>query len=187
MEVPEHNFANEITQSPTAKPEEPPSITSFLEAIMDLQDSEPARRHLPRLVLSNAKCVQWSCKILRLYEALAKAWKRGAHVHLVEVVLLSVEEGVDRSLLERLPAGIALPLQEALSHCRELAPATGWPAEAYALISREDLAMNYSLLSNKVLSCLVHLFFCHTLMRLFLYSRSRVHHCHQHIVFIYRP
>ncbi|CAM9522331.1 unnamed protein product [Chrysoparadoxa australica] len=50
-----------------------------------------------------------------------------------------VEEGFMAEDFEKLPLGIALPLVEALALCRDSAP-TGWPAAAYSLIGREDMA-----------------------------------------------
>lgn len=42
--------------------------------------------------------------------------------------------------LESVPAGISLPLQDALDCCRGNPP-DGWPAEAYRLVGRSDLAL----------------------------------------------
>ena len=41
--------------------------------------------------------------------------------------------------LDSLPAGVALPLRQAIQHCRS-APPTGWPREAYVLVGRNDIA-----------------------------------------------
>ena len=55
------------------------------------------------------------------------------------VVLTMVRLGVGHKLLETIPLGVALPLLDAIRACRAAAPSC-WPAEAYLLIGRDDLA-----------------------------------------------
>ncbi|OWM69945.1 hypothetical protein CDL15_Pgr025794 [Punica granatum] len=60
-------------------------------------------------------------------------------------VLAMVGENFGLQQLDNLPSGISLPLRHALDKCRE-SPPTDWPAAAYFLLGREDLAF----------SCLAH-------------------------------
>jgi anaphase-promoting complex subunit 1 len=46
--------------------------------------------------------------------------------------------------LTYLPVGIALPIREAIFHCR-CNPPSDWPEESYALIGREDISKLMSL------------------------------------------
>ncbi|XP_020082005.1 anaphase-promoting complex subunit 1-like [Ananas comosus] len=55
-------------------------------------------------------------------------------------VLAMVGERFGRQYLDLLPVGVSLPLRHALDKCRE-SPPTDWPASAYVLVGREDLAM----------------------------------------------
>ncbi|URE26434.1 Anaphase-promoting complex subunit [Musa troglodytarum] len=55
-------------------------------------------------------------------------------------VLAMVGERFGRQQLDLLPLGVSLPLRHALDKCRE-SPPTDWPAAAYVLVGREDLAM----------------------------------------------
>eukprot|EP00965_Chrysotila_dentata_P045921 1526295-Pleurochrysis_carterae.AAC.1 len=62
-----------------------------------------------------------------------------AHCRAERLVLRMVSESFGPKTLELLPLGVALPLLEAIRACRHKAP-VGWPAQAYALLGREDLA-----------------------------------------------
>ncbi|CAI7919194.1 unnamed protein product, partial [Closterium sp. NIES-53] len=54
-------------------------------------------------------------------------------------VAAMVAAHMGRSDLQRLPPAVALPLLQALHVCRENPP-SGWPAAAYVLVGRDDLA-----------------------------------------------
>ena len=58
------------------------------------------------------------------------------------VILAMVEERFSLTAIDCLPFGISLPLREAMRSCRH-SPPGHWPAEAYALIGRKDLAKNF--------------------------------------------
>ncbi|XP_030534487.1 anaphase-promoting complex subunit 1 isoform X4 [Rhodamnia argentea] len=55
-------------------------------------------------------------------------------------VLAMVGEKFGLQQLDSLPPGVSLPLRHALDKCRE-SPPTDWPAAAYVLLGREDLAL----------------------------------------------
>ena len=65
-----------------------------------------------------------------------------------KLVLGMVAVGCLGQELESLPFAIALPLREAIWSCRQ-DPPQGWPADAYVLIGREDLAWNSPDLDSK--------------------------------------
>eukprot|EP00899_Mesostigma_viride_P028297 jgi/Mesvir1/8652/Mv02596-RA.1 len=56
-----------------------------------------------------------------------------------ELVLAMVACGFGLGDLDRVPAGVAVVLREALQSCQE-DPPSGWPPAAYTLIGREDMA-----------------------------------------------
>ncbi|PPD81551.1 hypothetical protein GOBAR_DD21537 [Gossypium barbadense] len=56
-------------------------------------------------------------------------------------VLAMVGEKFGLKELDSLPSGVSLPLRHALDKCRE-SPPSDWPAAAYVLIGREDLALS---------------------------------------------
>eukprot|EP00520_Triparma_pacifica_P000379 CAMPEP_0118642732 /NCGR_PEP_ID=MMETSP0785-20121206/5991_1 /TAXON_ID=91992 /ORGANISM="Bolidomonas pacifica, Strain CCMP 1866" /LENGTH=1040 /DNA_ID=CAMNT_0006534301 /DNA_START=27 /DNA_END=3146 /DNA_ORIENTATION=- len=60
------------------------------------------------------------------------------------VVLALVDERMSSSSLHNIPSGIALPILEAV-HSTRSTPPEGWPAEAYHLIGREDLALTHAI------------------------------------------
>ena len=47
--------------------------------------------------------------------------------------------GFGAAELARVPSGVSVPLRDALQRCKRDPPA-GWPAAAYSLIGRDDLA-----------------------------------------------
>ena len=75
-------------------------------------------------------------KLSTVYMALHHGGTSGNQLAMMEMVRL----GVTLAVLETLPLGLSLPLQEA-AQCRE-DPPEGWPSEAYELIGRSDL-MNF--------------------------------------------
>ena len=72
----------------------------------------------------------------------------GNQLAMMEMVRL----GVTLAVLETLPLGLSLPLQEAAAQCRE-DPPEGWPSEAYELIGRSDLMNFESQLSRAAFPC----------------------------------
>ncbi|KAL3875250.1 hypothetical protein ACJMK2_038174 [Sinanodonta woodiana] len=63
------------------------------------------------------------------------------------MVLFMIEQGMTEKELTTLPVGVALPIREAIFHCR-CNPPSDWPMEAYVLIGRQDISQ---LLENEKL------------------------------------
>ncbi|XP_053374220.1 anaphase-promoting complex subunit 1-like [Mercenaria mercenaria] len=66
------------------------------------------------------------------------------HNYLERVVLYMTQLGMTERDLTYLPVGIALPIREAIFHCR-CNPPSDWPEEAYTLTGREDISKLLSL------------------------------------------
>ena len=80
----------------------------------------------------------------RTFDAAAGTGTRAAGVAAranVPLPVLMVQRGFGLAELERLPAGVALPLQQSLARWRALPP-TGWSPAVYVLLGRPDLAAN---------------------------------------------
>lgn len=111
----------------------------------------------PLLAQQRAPCVRRSADLLAAYALLAEAaaslscgssatqqpeptqaadlLERCAH----RIVRLLVRQHWTLADLDVLPWGVALPLRQAIQHCRGNPP-TDWPQEAYVLIGRNDIA-----------------------------------------------
>ncbi|KAJ1401187.1 putative anaphase-promoting complex subunit 1, partial [Sesbania bispinosa] len=66
----------------------------------------------------------------------------GSHSSKEELTVLAmVGERFGLQQLDSLPSGVSLPLRHALDKCRD-SPPNDWPAAAYVLLGRQDLAMS---------------------------------------------
>ncbi|ESW13748.1 hypothetical protein PHAVU_008G222900 [Phaseolus vulgaris] len=66
----------------------------------------------------------------------------GSHSSKEELTVLAmVGERFGLQQLDSLPSGVSLPLRHALDRCRD-SPPNDWPAAAYVLLGRQDLAMS---------------------------------------------
>ncbi|KHN20837.1 Anaphase-promoting complex subunit 1 [Glycine soja] len=66
----------------------------------------------------------------------------GSHSSKEELTILAmVGERFGLQQLDSLPSGVSLPLRHALDKCRD-SPPNDWPAAAYVLLGRQDLAMS---------------------------------------------
>ncbi|RDY02269.1 Anaphase-promoting complex subunit 1, partial [Mucuna pruriens] len=66
----------------------------------------------------------------------------GSHSSKEELTVLAmVGERFGLQQLDSLPSGVSLPLRHALDKCRD-SPPNDWPATAYVLLGRQDLAMS---------------------------------------------
>ncbi|KAL3147502.1 hypothetical protein ABBQ38_014558 [Trebouxia sp. C0009 RCD-2024] len=72
-------------------------------------------------------------------QAKAKVARAAIQEGAEKLVMAMVNQGWTLPDLDTLPLGVALPLREALQHCRGQPPA-GWPSAAYVLIGRDDIA-----------------------------------------------
>lgn len=136
----------------------PPNLFQWLENC--LRGKRPAENveNLPGLLTAeSASCVDWSRKVIGFYHLLTGGQvvngrlPSGVQLRIAPGIATSVEqrtvlamvaEGFGLPELDRLPPGVSLPLRHALDRCRE-APPGNWPAQAYVLIGREDLASTH--------------------------------------------
>ncbi|KAJ9683860.1 hypothetical protein PVL29_016384 [Vitis rotundifolia] len=138
----------------------PPSLFRWLEHCLQYGCNSANINDLPPLIRKDGHSVIWARKIVSFYSLLSGAKQvgrklsSGVYCNLATgssssseelTVLAMVGEKFGLQQLDLLPAGVSLPLRHALDKCRE-SPPTDWPAAAYVLLGREDLA----------LSCLAH-------------------------------
>ena len=64
-------------------------------------------------------------------------------------VLALLFAGLTMLDMESLPVGVALPILDCISRCRE-APPSSWSRAAYDIIGREDISRTRALLSNNL-------------------------------------
>ncbi|XP_021295540.1 anaphase-promoting complex subunit 1 [Herrania umbratica] len=139
----------------------PFSLFRWLENCLQHGCTPASTNYLPLLICKDgSSVVSWSRKIVSFYSLLCgakligKKLSSGVSCNIAFgsfcsneelTVLAMVGEKFGLKELDSLPSGVSLPLRHALDKCRESPPA-GWPAAAYVLLGREDLA----------LSCLAH-------------------------------
>ncbi|XP_021862745.2 anaphase-promoting complex subunit 1 isoform X2 [Spinacia oleracea] len=145
-----------IRRNQTSSPRSPPSLYRWLESCLlhgvdfaNLDDIPPLARK------NGSSCVSWSRKVVSFYSLLSGAENMGGKLSSgvsckiasgsssnpeEKMVLAMVAEGFGLQQLDLLPIGVSLPLRHAVDKCRE-SPPTGWPATAYVLLGREDLAL----------------------------------------------
>jgi hypothetical protein len=110
----------------------PPDLLRVLASQLLTGDVTHVGRSVPTLLAAAAPCCAWSVTVLRLYASVAKHGPAA-------LPPLCASLGFGAAQLARLPHGVALLLHEALAAVRPSPPA-GWPAAAYTLIGRPDLA-----------------------------------------------
>ena len=112
-----------------------------------LSDLAPHFKSSPSLFYGTVRPTRLTTELLRIYEALSPpATTTGtatAAARAQQAVLAMDSLGWSPEFLSRLSFGIALPLKEAVRICQLDAP-EGWPARAYHLIRRPDLAQQIS-------------------------------------------
>ncbi|XP_020578138.1 anaphase-promoting complex subunit 1 isoform X2 [Phalaenopsis equestris] len=134
----------------------PPSLFHWLETCLRRGCHLADLNYLPSLIFkgnSNALC--WARKVVCFYSLLLGAERNGkklstgvyydiakgtAQTPEELTVLAMVAERFGHPQLDLLPVGVSLPLHHALDKCRD-SPPSDWPAAAYVLVGREDLAM----------------------------------------------
>nr|POE46089.1 anaphase-promoting complex subunit 1 [Quercus suber] len=135
----------------------PPSLFRWLENCLQHGSSVANIDDLPYLICKDGSpVVSWARKIVSFYSLLSGAKRigkklstgvycniaMGSHcTHEELTVLAMVGENFGLQQLDSLPSGVSLPLRHALDKCRE-SPPSDWPAAAYVLLGREDLALS---------------------------------------------
>ncbi|KAK4273718.1 hypothetical protein QN277_017057 [Acacia crassicarpa] len=139
------------------KRKNPPNLFRWLENCLQHGYTSADIIDLPPLVCKDgSSMVSWARKIVSFYSILsgAKLFGRklssgihcniasGSHCSKEEVTVLAmVGERFGLQQLDSLPFGVSLPLRHALDKCRD-SPPNDWPASAYVLLGRQDLAMS---------------------------------------------
>ncbi|KAJ9175912.1 hypothetical protein P3X46_014412 [Hevea brasiliensis] len=135
-----------------------PSIFRWLEHCLQFGYSSANKTDLPPLIYKDGISVlSWARKIVSFYsllcggKQLGKKLSSGVHCNVAIgsygtseelTVLAMVGERFGLQQLDSLPSGVSLPLRHVLDKCRE-SPPTDWPAAAYVLLGREDLALSH--------------------------------------------
>ncbi|XAR71918.1 hypothetical protein NMG60_11018372 [Bertholletia excelsa] len=134
----------------------PPSLFRWLENCLQHGCSSADKSDLPSLICRDETSVlSWARKIISFYSLLCGTNQSGKNLSSgvccniatgsysnseEMTVLAMVGERFGLQQLDLLPSGVSLPLRHTLDKCRECPP-TDWPADAYVLIGREDLAL----------------------------------------------
>ncbi|XP_059457851.1 anaphase-promoting complex subunit 1 [Corylus avellana] len=134
-----------------------PSLFRWLENCLRHGSSSANIDDLPPLICKDGSyVVSWARKVVSFYSLLSGAKQIGRKLssgvycniapgsHCINeelVVLAMVGEKFGLQQLDLLPSGVSLPLRHALDKCRE-SPPSDWPAAAYLLLGREDLALS---------------------------------------------
>ncbi|CAN0909752.1 Anaphase-promoting complex subunit 1 [Linum grandiflorum] len=142
----------------------PPSLFRWLEQCLQHGCKSASANDLPPLICKDgSNAVSLARKIVSFYsllcggEQMGKKVSSGVYCNIASgsscsteelTVLAMVGERFGLQQLDTLPSGVSLPLRHALSTCRE-SPPTDWPAPAYILLGREDLAMSRLVPSRK--------------------------------------
>lgn len=141
-------------QGPPARPlREAPSLLRWLMACARSAPPPPQQRGEPLLPLLQRQqgagahaCVRRSCTVLEIYsnlfcgnDAVGSGGKQETALAARRCVEAMARLQFGLPELDRLPPAISLPIRAALQQCRE-DPPTGWPAAAYLLVGREDMA-----------------------------------------------
>lgn len=142
----------------------PPSLFRWLECCLQHGCTSTNISDLPLLICKDGtSVVDWGRKIVSFYSLLCGAERFGKKLSSGVcctiasgsssspeelMVLAMVGEEFSLRHLDLLPVGVSLPLRHALAKCRD-SPPTNWPAAAYVLLGREDLAWSSSSHSSK--------------------------------------
>ncbi|CAK9172113.1 unnamed protein product [Ilex paraguariensis] len=137
----------------------PPSLFRWLEHCLQHGCNSANIMDLSPLIRKDGSSAgSWARKIVAFYSLLCgaeqsgKKLSSGVYCNIASgssctkeelTVLAMVGERFGLQQLDLLPAGVSLPLRHALDKCRE-SPPTDWPAAAYILLGRQDLALSCS-------------------------------------------
>ncbi|KAJ1262414.1 hypothetical protein BS78_09G105800 [Paspalum vaginatum] len=133
----------------------PPSLFHWFEYCLRHGLDSAKLEDIPTLMRKQkVSAVSWGRKVVSFYSLLLGAERKGKNLSsgvYCEVasgsarnteeltVLAMVAEKFGRQQLDLLPVGVSLVLRHALDKCRD-SPPDDWPATAYVLVGREDLA-----------------------------------------------
>ncbi|WVZ98102.1 hypothetical protein U9M48_043581 [Paspalum notatum var. saurae] len=133
----------------------PPSLFHWFEYCLRHGLDSAKLEDIPTLMRKHkVSAVSWGRKVVSFYSLLLGAERKGKNLSsgvYCEVasgsarnteeltVLAMVAEKFGRQQLDLLPVGVSLLLRHALDKCRD-SPPDDWPATAYVLVGREDLA-----------------------------------------------
>ncbi|QDZ19822.1 subunit 1 of anaphase-promoting complex [Chloropicon primus] len=123
----------------------PADMYQALSCVLDSSDHDP---WLPGLLKSESvRYLSWSRKILRLclsireYCYSCSARREDEKSNPSAVVQALIQDSWSLLDLQRLPFGLAIPVQEVVLHCRDN-PELDWPGTVYMILNRQDLAAN---------------------------------------------
>ncbi|XP_020395119.1 anaphase-promoting complex subunit 1 isoform X3 [Zea mays] len=153
------DFPLNLTESPSLVSSNslttPPSLFRWFEYCLRHGLNSAKLEDIPTLMRKQkVSAVSWSRKVLSFYSLLLGAERKGKNLSsgvYCEVasgsarnteeltVLAMVAEKFGHRQLDLLPVGVSLVLRHALDKCRD-SPPDDWPATAYVLVGREDLA-----------------------------------------------
>ncbi|KAK7320591.1 hypothetical protein VNO77_30211 [Canavalia gladiata] len=134
-----------------------PSLFRWLENCLQHGCNNANNSDLPALVCKDgSSVVSLARKVVCFYSILSgakllgKKLSSGVYCNIITgshsskeelTVLAMVGERFGLQQLDSLPSGVSLPLRHALDMCRD-SPPNDWPAAAYVLLGRQDLAMS---------------------------------------------
>ncbi|KAH9618819.1 hypothetical protein KSS87_009167 [Heliosperma pusillum] len=149
---------------PSSSPRSPPNLYRWIESCLVHGLSLTNINDIPPLVRScESSAVSWSRKVISFYSlfsgasCIGKKLSSGVFCNIAlgssstseeKMVLAMVGEKFGLQQLDLLPIGVSLPLRHVIDKCRE-SPPTGWPAAAYVLLGREDMALSSIAYLNK--------------------------------------
>ncbi|KAL9226701.1 hypothetical protein vseg_002481 [Gypsophila vaccaria] len=142
---------------PSSSRRSAPSLYRWLESCLvhglDLTNTND----IPPLTRNHESyAVSWSRKVVSFFSlfsgasCIGKKLSTGVYCDIAlgssstpeeKTVLAMVGEGFGLQQLDLLPIGVSLPLRHVIDKCRE-SPPTGWPAAAYVILGREDMALS---------------------------------------------
>lgn len=141
----------------------PPSLFWWLENCLQHGCRTADMKDLPLICKAESSVMSCARKVIAFYSLLCGAKHSGKNLssgvfcNIASgssscseelVVLAMVGEKFGLQQVDLLPFGVSLPLRHALDKCRE-SPPSDWPAAAYVLLGREDLAWSHLSCSSK--------------------------------------
>uniref|UniRef100_J3M678 Anaphase-promoting complex subunit 1 n=1 Tax=Oryza brachyantha TaxID=4533 RepID=J3M678_ORYBR len=151
-----HNLFEFHSLSSVTALRSPPCLFRWFENCLQYGYHMKTSDDIPALMCKEkGSAVSWGRKVVSFYSLLLGAERKGKNLSsgvYCEVasgsarsteeltVLTMVAEKFGRQQLDLLPIGVSLVLRHALDKCREFPP-DDWPAPAYILVGRDDLAM----------------------------------------------